>query len=337
MKKVSPLLFIIGIVLAASACKNDKKFTLQAELSGFPDDPILVVYDDPAAKLDTIVPEGGKFSYSFIPDTLTLFRLISPEGEAIPVFADCSQKVSLKGTFSQPLIEGDGENGEYGTLLKNLHQIKDSTAVIQAVELFIQEHPSSFASAYLINQYFIQTPSPDLEHIDKLVAPLSGNVKDSYILEAALKSLPSQTESRQERNESFINYFSCKDRNGKNIPWSGNKGSYILLNFWASWDQGSIAKRDTLAKLIEKLPKGKFKVLNISLDYEKDKWLKACKEDSEQWIETCDFKGWKNTVVRQNQINMLPANILISNNRKVLARQLYDEPLYAKVKQLIEE
>lgn len=310
---------------------------LQAEMDGLADKPVLVVYDDPVSKLDTIFPREGRFDYAFVPDTTTLFRLVLLEtGETIPVFADKGQKMTLNGTFQSPTITGDGTNGEYGMALKEIQALKDSASIVQAVEKFIQTHPSSFASAYLINQYFIQTSSPDTKKIERLIAPLTGDIKDSRILSVILKALPSQ-ENNVQRNQEYVNYFSCKDREGKYISWAGEKGSYTLLNFWASWDKESLIRRDSLAKLVGKFPEKKFKILNISLDYEKGKWLEKCKKDTGQWIETCDFKGWSNPVVKQNQIHALPANILINNNRKIIDVQLDNQALYKKIEELTKE
>lgn len=334
--KLLPTLTALSMLFLLS-CKGDSMFTLQAEMDGLADKPILVVYDDPISKLDTIFPKEGKFNYTFVPDTITLFRLVLPEtGEMIPVFADKGQEMTLSGTFQAPGITGDGMNGEYGALLKEIQALKDSASAAQAAEKFIQAHPSSFASAYLINQYFIQTPSPDTKKIEQLIAPLTGNIKDSRILSVILKALPAQ-EDNARQNKEYVNYFSCKDREGKYISWTGEKGSYTLLNFWASWDKESLVRRDSLEKLFGEFPEKKFKVLNISLDYEKDKWLEKCKKDTGKWIETCDFKGWNNPVVKQNQIHALPANILINNSRKIIATQLYGQALYEKVNEQLKE
>ena len=77
--------------------------------------------------------------------------------------------------------------------------------------------------------------------------------------------------------------------------------------------------------------------LNIYEPLKGKKWLEACKEDSKQWIEVCDYKGWGNQVVKQNNIDKLPTNILIDRNRKVIDKDLYGEALYTKVKQLTQK
>lgn len=128
-----------------------------------------------------------------------------------------------------------------------------------------------------------------------------------------------------------------QNRSGKYVTWSSSENNYTLLNFWASWDKASVSVRDSLAKMVKEFPEKKFRVLNISLDYEKKKWLEACKEDSKQWVEVCDYKGWSNQVVKQNNIHKLPANILIDRNRKVLGKDLTEKDLYTTVEQLIKK
>lgn len=104
------ILFFLIAVTGLISCKKKPEFVLQAELQDYPSDEILVVYDDPVSKLDTIVPKNGKFIYTFAPDTLTLFRLVSPDnGQTIPVVADKSLHMNLTGTFDNPVISGDGE------------------------------------------------------------------------------------------------------------------------------------------------------------------------------------------------------------------------------------
>lgn len=98
-----------------------------------------------------------------------------------------------------------------------------------------------------------------------------------------------------------------------------------------------MAERDSLMKSCQRLPKEKFRVVNFSLDYEKKAWLDACKKDTDFWVEVCDYAGWENSLIKQQRIACIPANILISRNRKILATNLYGEELYNKVLQLIDE
>lgn len=203
------IVFFLTIAICLASCKKKPEFVLQGELQNCSSDEILVVYDDPVSKLDTIILKDGKFTYTFSPDTLTLFRLVSPDMlKTIPVFADKTLHMTLKGSFENPVISGDGENGVYGKFLESLQNLKDSTAITQKAEEFIVQHPHSFVSAYLINDYFVQVPQPDIEKTRSLIEPLGGNIKDSRILSMALKSIPPK--DKTERNENTSHIFHAK-------------------------------------------------------------------------------------------------------------------------------
>ncbi len=325
MKKTFHLTSIIlGITAFLAACKNDTDFVLKGKLGTEKGEYILAVYDDPIAKIDTIMPVKGKFEYYFTPDTFTLIRLVDKEGHEIPIFADKGWKVDCKGTFSSPEIEGNGPNNDYQDFHNSVKGEKiGSEKFIQKAKEFIFSHPQSFASAYLIDRYFIQVPHPNIETINALIAPLHGNIKDSHIISVATKSIP----VKKDQDQTYLGYFSVKNRTDKYLTWKNDQGDYILINYWASWNAKSVRQCKSLKELLKKLPKGGVKVMNISLDYDKGAWSAACEKDAENWIEICSFDGWETPIVKENDILALPANILVNNQRKILGKNLKEEAL----------
>lgn len=335
MKKLYSLLVLLYLLFCFDSCKQKEAFELRGELTDLSLDTLWVVFDDPEIRLDTLFPQGGKFTYTFTPDTLQLFRLVDTNGNYLPVFADKGWEVTVKGSLASPQVKGEGPNRDYQEFLSRAKTLQgDSIALAHWAEEFVRQHPSSFASAYVIDQYFVQTPQPDVEKVRGLINPLRGEVKDSHLLSMILQTI---SQRKSDNDTEYLSYFSCKDRNGKYISWTENKENYILINFWASWDKGSMAERDSLMKSCQRLPKEKFRVVNFSLDYEKKAWLDACKKDTDFWVEVCDYAGWENSLIKQQRIACIPANILISRNRKILATNLYGEELYNKVLQLIDE
>ena len=325
--KLISALTVIGMV----SCTENKEFTLSGELYNKKEKNIYVVYDDPTAKADTIKLIDGKFEYKFQPDTITIFRLLNDSGIAIPIFADKGGEVKFKGSFSSPTITGDGANNDLQTFYKSIENIKDSATLYNTAKTFIMNHRQSYASAYIINDLFIQRDNPDIEEIDAIIAQLDGHVKDCRIIDIIQKNI---SENKKQGNSDYLNYFSCKDRKGKYVSWGSKNDSYTLINLWASWDSKSIEMRDSLYKQIKSLPKEQFRVLNISLDFNKKEWEDKCKEENDQWIETCDFKGWKNQIAEQQQISMIPYNILVTNNRKIISESIWNKELIEKIKSL---
>lgn len=335
MKKLYLLLLSVYLLFCLDSCRQSDEFELKGELEGITSDMILVVFDDPDSKLDTIYPRGGKFTYAFSPDTLNTFRLVNDSGEVFPIFADKGWKVSVKGNFAHPEIKGDGPNNEYQEFLQSIHALKDSAQICQQAENFIKSHPSSPASAYILYWYFSQSANPNLSLIARLAEPLTGKVKDCRVLNEVLQKLP----EREKSTSTYLNYLSVKKRNGEYLSWSssGTQKQYSLINFWASWDKESIAIKDSLYALCEKFSKNNFRVVNFSLDYNKEEWEKNTQKDTEQWIEVCDYKGWNNQILKQQNIQRLPYNILIDRNRKILGSNLYGNALQTKMEALIAE
>lgn len=323
------ILLCTPIVL--TSCGGGDMFTLNIELNNKDEKNIYAIYDDPIAKIDTIKLNEGKFEYTFLPDTITLMRLVNDSGLYVPIFADKGWKVNFKGSFSEPQVTGNGPNDE----LQNFRNLinKDTTDISSKAQDFILSNRESYASAYIFNKYFIQSPNPDLQKLNEIITQMDGHIKDCRIVDITQKIL---SDNKEEKSE-YLNYFSCKDRSGKYVSWSSKEELYTLVNVWASWDEQSKSIRDSLYIKTKSLPKEEFRVLNISIDFDKSEWEKHCKKENEQWIETCDFEGWQNVIVKQMNISKLPYNILVTKNRKIITSCIYGDELVQKVKDLIQE
>ena len=72
------------------------------------------------------------------------------------------------------------------------------------------------------------------------------------------------------------------------------------MDFWASWNKESIATQDSLVSVQKALKKDKFVIISLSLDLDKKEWMeKIIQRDTTQWKQVCDFKGWNNSIVKQ--------------------------------------
>lgn len=335
MKKLYLILLSVYLLFCLDSCRQSDKFELKGELEGITSGMMLVVFDDPESKLDTIYPREGKFTYTFTPDTLNIFRLVNDSGETLPIFADKGWKVSIKGSLAQPEIKGDGPNNEYQEFLQSISTLKDSAQVGRQAENFIKSHPASPASAYILHRYFSQSANLNTDLIARLAEPLTGKVKDCRVLNEVLQKLP----EKGKKTSAYLNYLSVKKRNGEYLSWSssGTQETYSLLNFWASWDKESLERKDSLYTLSGKFSKNRLRIVNFSLDYDKEEWLKHTQKDTEQWIEVCDYKGWNNQILKQQNVQRLPFNILIDRNRRILGSNLYGKALQNKIEALTAE
>lgn len=71
-------------------------------------------------------------------------------------------------------------------------------------------------------------------------------------------------------------------------------------------------------------------------------WIKGMdgenhSKDTTQWKQVCDFKGWNNSIVKQQGITRIPANILIGPDKRVITQDIRGKELIDKVRQLTEQ
>jgi peroxiredoxin len=78
-----------------------------------------------------------------------------------------------------------------------------------------------------------------------------------------------------------------------------------------------------------------FGVFGVSLDTDKDKWLKAIADDQLTWPHVSDLKGWKNEAAAVYAVSSIPANLLIDKTGKIIDRNLREEKLREKINELL--
>jgi peroxiredoxin len=72
-----------------------------------------------------------------------------------------------------------------------------------------------------------------------------------------------------------------------------------------------------------------FTVLGVSLDEDKDAWVKAIQKDGLTWKHISDLKGWQSAVVPVYGIEGIPYNVLLDPEGKILATELREKDLDA--------
>ena len=112
-------------------------------------------------------------------------------------------------------------------------------------------------------------------------------------------------------------------------------GKVILLEFWASWCGPCRQENPNLVKTYNIFnPKG-FEIFAVSLDEDKESWLKAIQEDNLKWKHVSDLKGSRNEASLIYGINGIPDNFLISENGEIIGRNLRGDKLNQKLKEIL--
>ncbi len=126
--------------------------------------------------------------------------------------------------------------------------------------------------------------------------------------------------------------FSLKSPTGETIQLSSLKGKVVLIDFWASWCKPCRAENPNLVKTYEQYKDKGFTIYSVSLDKELDAWVNAIKQDNLTWqYHGSNLLFWNCPVVRQYNVNSIPAAFLIDKEGNIIAKNLRGVALEQKL------
>lgn len=198
------------------------------------------------------------------------------------------------------------------------------------VNRFVSNKKSSYVSPFLLFTTAQVAESPaELQRRfnlldDKVKNSESGKNLANYISYMNVGSVGSQALD-----------FTQNDTAGNPVSLTSFKGKYVLVDFWASWCKPCRAENPNVVKAFDKYKAKNFTILGVSLDSNKDSWLKAINADKLSWTHVSDLQQWNNAVAVLYHVQSIPQNFLIDPNGKIIARDLRGEDLERKLAELL--
>lgn len=338
MKKIYLAVFTMALLLAACGDKKSENVRLSGTLQGMADDTIYLYGTDRYYnRLDTIFVKQGKFVKDIEVDTLVSAWLQFGNGMEYPLYMDKADQIEISGSAGKPgllAVKGNPANEE----LTRFHQelfgkgLPSEAAVEKAAEAFIRSHPNSLASIYVLDKYFVQKSVPDFSKIKELAEQMAGSLKDRLYMEQLLEYLESYEKVSVGKSAS---YFQIPGMDGKDIRRTDFKDKYLLLYFWASWSDACRESTRQLKQLYkEKKNREKFDILGVSLDVDKEVWKEAVANDTLDWKQGCDLKGWNASLVGQFAVRTLPYNVLLAPSGRIEGRNLTQKEIEEKLAEI---
>jgi thiol-disulfide isomerase/thioredoxin len=122
---------------------------------------------------------------------------------------------------------------------------------------------------------------------------------------------------------------------GDTIKLSSTRGSYVLLDFWASWCSPCRTESPNLLRAYELYHNQGFQIYQVSLDKTKEAWIKGIQDDGlNKWIHVSDVRYWNSVVVPLYKIESIPTNYLLDREGRIIATNLRGDALRRKLAEL---
>ncbi|MBI6119740.1 TlpA disulfide reductase family protein [Salegentibacter maritimus] len=367
------IIMTFAIAAALTSCQEDKGYTISGDAPKMEDGKTVYVSEidentsrpirvdsttikDGSFKLDLQDPESPNLSFLEFEGTQGNVIFISENEEIkFKIYKDSLRSSEISGGKENKLLQ------EYLAHLKQVNekvmqgrsemqsafQQKDSTKLTSLQEnekelidndkvfkkKMVQENPGSFVSIMVISD-MLRMKSYPVNEIQDMFAKLSEEVQNTAIGKQISKNLK---EANKVAIGSKAPNFTAPTPEGDEIALKDVMGKVTVIDFWAAWCKPCRVENPNLVKTYNKYKDDGLSIIGVSLDRpgQKDRWVKAIKDDGLPWHQVSNLQFWQDPVAQLYGIKAIPAAFVLNEEGTIVARDLRGEDLDKKIGELL--
>ncbi len=323
---------LICLFFLIVSCKEntEKKFIISGKIKGDSPDYIYLNYGNIK---DSCFVNEGKFSFTgkvafpisaeftIIPLS-TIDKVFHIENTEININISIEKKTyknmnvnfikidSVKGTISEK-IQSDFKMFE----ITHKNDKNWNAKLFEKLHNIIEKNPANQYSADLINE-FASDSVLSKKQLQLLFKKLDTINQSKFIIESLIKKIYPEKELKVGDK---IFDFELSNQKGILVNTKKYRGKLLLIDFWASWCMPCRKQHPEFIKIYSNFKGNGFEILGVSIDTNKEKWLKAIEKDNLIWENVIDTKGKESKfLVKYNAATSIPRNFLIGKDGEIL-------------------
>ena len=193
----------------------------------------------------------------------------------------------------------------------------------------IKANPDSYVSTFVIVSSMGQMEYEQLKERYSLLGEKAKASAQGKAIAAQIAKLESTAIGQIAPN------FTITTPEGESISLYDIKGKVKLIDFWASWCGPCRGENPHVVEIYKEYhPKG-LEIFGVSLDNNKEAWVKAIADDGLVWKHGSDLKGWQSAPAQLYSVTGIPHTVLLDENNKIIAKNLRGDELKQKIAELL--
>ena len=354
------LLSIVAASMTLAACNAQSGYKVTGTVEGMPDGKAIIATVN-GSTLDTLAKadvKNGSFEFTgnvseptgayimvigqrgAIPFMLENANITISAGQAgLTVTGSEGQKIydqfmAINATAQQEAMklqqEFQAANGDQAKIQAIQEAYAKLMTDVQAKETeLIKANPDSYVSAFVIASGMGQMEYEQLKERYNLLGEKAKAGAQGKAIAAQIAKLESTAIGQIAPN------FTITTPEGESISLYDIKGKVKLIDFWASWCGPCRGENTHVVEIYKEYhPKG-LEIFGVSLDNNKEAWVKAIADDGLVWKHGSDLKGWQSAPAQLYSVSGIPHTVLLDENNKIIAKNLRGDELKQKIAELL--
>jgi thiol-disulfide isomerase/thioredoxin len=235
-------------------------------------------------------------------------------------FSTAKKIIYKKITDGVATIYGKGWVPEGDPDYEKINNARDSMLHIYLnsfISKFIKDHRDSYVSLFVLYESKnLLTPSEMEDNYKMILKPLRYTKKGRNVADF-INGLKNAVIGHPVKN------FLLNDPTGKPFRFEQLKGKYVVIDFWASWCIPCRKSFPHMREVYKQLKGKNVEFYSISIDKDKNAWLKAVEIENNAWIQTMDIK---NISVKEFAVTDIPTTFLIDPDGKIVLEEIGFNP-----------